>query len=266
MPKLTDVESHFAFGKNWRSYSNLINEDRISHAEAALHRLVGDLDGKSFIDIGCGSGLHALAAGRLGASSITAIDIDQDAVSTTTRVLENTVTPHEVLQVSVFDLPRAWAQRFDVVYSWGVLHHTGAMYRALADAADLVKPEGIFAFALYRKTPLCGFWKIEKRIYSRSPAAIQKAARGLYAAAVAVRLRRSFLARLRRADRGMEFWHDVHDWLGGYPYESISPRQVHAYMQSLNFTLQREFVTKPGLGLAGSGCDEYVYARRGRAA
>jgi 2-polyprenyl-6-hydroxyphenyl methylase/3-demethylubiquinone-9 3-methyltransferase len=133
-----------------------------------------------------------------------------------------------------------------------------------------VRPKGLFAFALYRKTPWCRFWKLEKRLYSRAPRVVQNVWLALYVAAFAFRqwtLSRSFRAFLRqyKQDRGMDFYHDVHDWLGGYPYESTCPQQVAALMAALGFDRVRDFLLTPSSGAFGTGCDEYVYRRRGPA-
>ena len=140
----------------------------------------GDLNGKRFLDIGCGSGLHALAALRLGASEVVALDIDSDSVATTRRLLESRASGQRwsTLEASVFDLQPQMLGLFDVVYSWGVLHHTGDMYRALRAAAALLAPDGRFLFALYRRTRMCWFWKLEKRWYAHASLAAQASARG----------------------------------------------------------------------------------------
>jgi 2-polyprenyl-6-hydroxyphenyl methylase/3-demethylubiquinone-9 3-methyltransferase len=166
------------------------------------------------------------------------------------------------MESSIFD-PRIGSMgRFDVVYSWGVLHHTGAVHRALRAAAALVRPGGQFVFALYRRTPLCWFWKIEKRWYAGASAAAQARAQAMYVRVFRLLNRRNFkdyVANYAQV-RGMDFYHDVHDWLGGWPYESISPAEVDGLMQQLGLRQIRAFLV-PGraLGLLGSGNDEYVY-------
>ena len=69
-PALKDLSTHFAFGRNWASYSTIIDDARVAQAEDGLAQLLGreGLAGKTFLDIGCGSGLHAVAAARLGAA------------------------------------------------------------------------------------------------------------------------------------------------------------------------------------------------------
>jgi SAM-dependent methyltransferase len=120
---LTLAESHFAFGRNWAEYAAKITEAEIRAAEAGLVRLLGGdrLDGKRFLDIGSGSGLHSLAALRLGAREVVAIDIDADSVATTHAVLSRFFPqgPWRCQEKSVFELkPEEWGD-FDVVYSWG---------------------------------------------------------------------------------------------------------------------------------------------------
>ena len=269
---LTRVETHFAFGDNWASYAESITETEIAEAVAGLRRLLGesDLAGLRVLDIGSGSGIHSLAALRLGAAEVVAVDLDPNSVATTREVLRQFAEGRgQVQQLSVFELDPARLGQFDIVYSWGVLHHTGDMNRAITRAAAMVAPKGLFAFALYRRTWLCPLWVREKKWYSQASERLQKRARRAYA----VVLRLGLLATGRSFDdyvqnyhgkRGMDFDHDVHDWLGGYPYESISAQGVDATMRESGFALRRRFVQSGLLhriGILGSGCDEYVYAR-----
>ncbi len=272
MNDLKAVESHFRFGENWSSYSDLIDEDRIRSSVEGLQKLLGDhgVLEKRFLDIGCGSGLHSFAALLLGAKEIVATDLDADSVKTTEAVLakHGADKPYRVMQASVFDLPGKLQQTFDIVYSWGVLHHTGAMVEAIGKAATMVAPNGLFAFALYRKTPYCGLWRAEKKWYARANPRQQGIARAIYVTLfrlgciVTGRSFKKYVAEYKKM-RGMEFLHDVHDWLGGYPYESISPPEVDRLLRAHGFSLVRRF-TRSGLtAVLGSGCDEYVYQKTG---
>jgi 2-polyprenyl-6-hydroxyphenyl methylase/3-demethylubiquinone-9 3-methyltransferase len=272
MNNLKSVDTHFAFGENWSEYANLIDDTKIQEAEKGLLRLVTkeELAGKSFLDIGCGSGLHALAALRLGAARVLATDIDPNSVATTKAVLEQhapTGARYEVQEVSVFDLPEATKEQFDIVYSWGVLHHTGAMYEAITAATKLVAPSGMFAVALYGKTPMCGVWTRIKRWYAHTSKASQSRARTVYLFLKKIRFKlsgRDFQAYKDSyySSRGMSYEHDVHDWIGGYPYESITPTQAVDCMSRLGFVLKVEKVEKRGVGVFGSGCDEFVFVKK----
>lgn len=272
-PNLLAADTHFAFGKNWLDYARKIDESRIAQAVVDLQRLSGRerFDGLSFLDIGCGSGLHALAAIRMGAARVVGVDIDADSVAasrdTFARFAPDANARFDV--VSVFDMTTQTHGGFDLVYSWGVLHHTGDMYRALAAAANLVGPGGVFMVALYRKTVFCGMWGVIKRWYaSATPAAQRRAMQvrtGLQRLAFALQ-GRSLEAYIRDygKSRGMDFHNDIHDWMGGYPYESISPQDCRAFFAGLGFRLEHEFVhasLRHRIGLFGSGCDEYTFVR-----
>ena len=266
-PDLLDQKSHFAFGRNWASYAKLVTDSQVEEAVSSLTRLAGgDLTGKRFLDIGCGSGLHALAALRLGAREVVALDIDADSVATTRQLLQaHAAGEHwSVKEASVFSLQTDALGHFDVVYSWGVLHHTGDMHRALNVAASLVRPGGEFIFALYRRTRLCWAWKIEKRWYAGVGRTAQSWIRGAYIRLFSLMMRRDFKSYVANYGkiRGMDFYHDVHDWLGGWPYESISPQEVEQLMRQLGMREVRSFIhPRKELGLFGSGCDEFVYEK-----
>lgn len=273
---MTDVSTHFAFGDNWKNYSATIDEQRIGAAVDNLARLLGthSLQGLSFLDIGCGSGIHSLAALRLGAQKVFAVDIDPISVETCYKVLSKSATSGEweCSVASVFDLAAKTDRRFDVVCSWGALHHTGDMWRAVRIAAAFTKANtGVFALALYKKTPFCRFWAIEKRVYSRLPLVLQRAILALFSLAELSRLAirgRNPVSYVKnyRCKRGMSFWHDEHDWLGGYPYESTSPEAVEKFLSELGFDLRQAFVPDNSLGLTGTACAEYLFERRSDAA
>lgn len=60
----------------------------------------------------------------------------------------------------------------------------------------------------------------------------------------------------------MSWFHDVHDWLGGYPYASIEPEEALELLEELGLTTVRVFETPARFwGLLGSHCDEFVAFR-----
>jgi 2-polyprenyl-3-methyl-5-hydroxy-6-metoxy-1,4-benzoquinol methylase len=265
MSDLLQAETHFAFGQNWRSFASLIDDDRIISSDEGIARLFhGDeLEGKRVLDIGCGSGLPALSLLRRGAEHVTCIDIDADSVAAATQTLTAHAPPEawSAAVMSVFEM----VGQFDVVYSWGVLHHTGDMKRAVQKAGELVKPGGLLAIALYAKTPLCGLWTVEKRIYRKMPRFVQKCAQYIYAGVEAVLRVMTGRKTTKAKLRGMDGMHDIHDWLGGYPYESADLQGVRSMLPGFEMVRTNPLYDPRTMGVLGSGCDEYVM-RKSRAA
>lgn len=270
---LTNVNTHFQFGENWADFANGLDDASIERARNDLTRLIPleRLTNARMLDIGSGSGLSAVAALQLGAAQLVAVDIDPDSVATSRRVLGRFAAGRQwsAEQASVFDLTPERFGTFDVVHSWGVLHHTGAMWRAVETAARLVRPGGVLAIALYAKTPVCGFWRWEKRLYTAAPKWARAAIRGAFMAAYLAALvaqGRNPAAYLRdyASKRGMNWTHDVHDWLGGYPYESATPTETVTFLEQRGFALVHSHTrAAPALGLFGSPCNEFLFQRMG---
>jgi 2-polyprenyl-6-hydroxyphenyl methylase/3-demethylubiquinone-9 3-methyltransferase len=266
------AENRVAFGDNWASYARLVGEAQIEDARQGLLKLLpaAVFEGRSFLDIGCGSGLHALAAARLGVRHVLAIDLDQNSIATTEALLARHAgaVPWTVRRADVFDLQPRQYGRYDIVYSWGVLHQTGDVAEALGKAAALVAPGGHFAFALYRPTRLDRLWVAEKRWYAKARPGPQRLARALYVGLLRIRLAltgrslKGYVATYKT--RGTDFGRDVHAWLGGYPYQTIGAAEVEDLMRRQGLEKVQELAISRSatpLGAFGSGCDQYVYRR-----
>lgn len=232
----------FSFGKNWQAFvERNFSDERVEISRTHILGFLGmsDLKGKYFLDIGCGSGLHSLAAHRSGAGRIVGIDVDEFSVEASGRIREMSGSPPswEILRGSILDDAfAATVAPADIVYSWGVLHHTGDLWKAVRNAASLVAPGGLFYIALYEKTERSNFYIALKKKYNRASPLGKKAmevsyvvrnffmARGPLAIMESIRYMRDY-----RKTRGMEFWTDVRDWLGGWPYEPATPEEVVSF-------------------------------------
>jgi 2-polyprenyl-3-methyl-5-hydroxy-6-metoxy-1,4-benzoquinol methylase len=261
----------FAFGENWRRFLLVLDDNRIRTAEDSLRRMlqVPDLQGKYFLDIGCGSGLFSLAARRMGAH-VHSFDYDPQSVACT-QELRRRYFPADtqwiVEEGSILDA--AFVGRlgcFDVVYSWGVLHHTGAMWQALENAGALAGPESKLFIAIYNDQGVISErWRTIKRTYNRLPrglrfvVAIPVLVHLNWRRAVKDFLRLKPFATWRNAgrERGMSAWRDLIDWVGGYPFEVAKPEAI------LDFYLQRGFhLTRLSTCGGSLGCNEFVFTRR----
>lgn len=268
IPQEAPAAGRYDFGRNWAKFAQGVDSDNIDNAIENLDRLLPDLKGKTFLDIGCGSGLHSLAALVLGAKEVVAFDIDAESVSTTRTMLTEYAPEMNwcVTQEDVLELSPAEVGKFDIVYSWGVLHHTGDMWRAIERAGEFAKSGGELALALYLKTRFCDLWRREKALYSKHAWA-RPIIFGVYVTAnLAARqmLKKQnpvTYVRTYKTSRGMSFWRDADDWLGGYPYDSVNSGELIRRMEKQGGELERSFNTTPRSGLFGTGCGEWVFRK-----
>lgn len=259
------AEVRFQFGKNWLDYLATVDEDRIQQAVARLREALGDLTGKSFLDAGCGSGIHSLAAVRLGASRVHSFDFDQQSVDCTREIKRRFApgAPWKIEQGSVLDETYLKSLgRFDVIYSWGVLHHTGDMWGALDLISRAAAPTTMVS--LYADQGLLSrAWRTLKRIYSAHPLS-RRAIQGLslitlWGPKLLVRTHRVGRDwKEYRRKRGMSPWHDVIDWAGGYPYEFARPDDVISFFSSRGFK-----VSKTNLSHGVIRINEFVFQHSG---
>jgi 2-polyprenyl-3-methyl-5-hydroxy-6-metoxy-1,4-benzoquinol methylase len=263
--------NRFEFGANWLDFLGRFDSDRLIAAEKSLRRMLGKehLQGCDFIDVGCGSGLFSLAARKMGAS-VHSLDFDPASVRCTRLLKEKVCAGDELWKIeeaSILHPPQTLSStQFDIVYSWGVLHHTGRMWQAIENTATLVKPGGTLFISIYNDQ---GFfsraWKRIKRVYCLAPQIMKNMmvlGFGTYYESKALasrvlrqgKLFRSHDELLRR--RGMSIWNDVRDFVGGYPFEVAKPEEIFDFLRERGFELVKLKTCGGGLS-----CNEFVFVK-----
>jgi 2-polyprenyl-6-hydroxyphenyl methylase/3-demethylubiquinone-9 3-methyltransferase len=254
----------FNFGKNWQSYAQRsLTSDRLAAARADFAHLMDEvpLKGCRFLDIGFGQGLSISFAAEQGAQA-QGIDVDPDNVQAfaITSQYFDLANPPEVAVGSILDsqeLARLkQAGPFDVVHSWGVLHHTGDMDAAIRNATGLVAHSGYLVIAIYRSHWSSPLWTVIKWLYNALPCFMRPPLVWIcYAAIYAAKFAATRKNPLSKA-RGMDFYHDVVDWVGGYPYEHATADEVVAACDALGFELVEMTPAE-----VPTGCNQFVFKR-----
>ncbi|GJL54484.1 MAG: SAM-dependent methyltransferase [Nitrospirales bacterium] len=252
----------FQFGKNWKRFIELLDESRIVEAQKSLHAMleIQDFRGKRFLDIGSGSGLFSLAARMLGAS-VCSFDFDAEAVACT-KSIRDQFFPHDsewkIQQGDVLDQKYLMSlDTYDIIYSWGVLHHTGSMWKALENITTVVGNKGYVFIAIYNDQGFISrYWLQVKKVYNAN----------WWGQVVMILIHAPYLYILRRLvrliqgrgklPRGMDLWRDMVDWLGGYPFEVAKPEEVVQVFTCRGFRLVK-------LKTCGRrhGCNEFIFRR-----
>jgi SAM-dependent methyltransferase len=253
----------FSFGANWQKLVARLDEESVRQATESLSTSFrGEaFNGRRFLDVGSGSGLFSLGALLLGASEIVSIDVDPNSIACVAELKRRQGDPASwtVIRGSVLDggLVRSLGTA-DLVFSWGVIHHTGAMWSAFENLTNVVKAQGLLCVAIYNRPRLLRVQLALKRTYNRLPRPFRPALRVAYGGALlallAVKGRNPmrYVSEYGARSRGMNFWRDVDDWLGGLPFEFASADQVKTFAESHGFRVEAEVLRSPG------GCNEYL--------
>jgi len=267
-----EKKRHFSFGKNWQRFLETLNDEKRTEAKKSLRDFFGEnfqVSNKKVVDIGSGSGLFSWAFHDLGALSLDSVDIDDFSLACTKELKKQSGNPnnwniHKISALNGNKLKTLGT--FDIVYSWGVLHHTGDMWQAITNTVSLVAPQGYFYIALYNKNEKAWlegtskFWERSKVFYNTLPLFGKRLCERVYASYLYLGLLAHGMNPWQyvegyKSARGMDFMTDVRDWLGGYPYEYASVKEVE------DFFAKNKFKMVNVKEVRSIGCNEFLFQR-----
>lgn len=280
----------FSFGKNWLRYVNyIVTETIIENSKVSLVRFFGEdftFHNKTFIDVGCGSGIFSLCAAMLGCKHIVSLDVDSKSIEATRMIQKKFahLIPKDVLweveEASILDntTVEKWKEKADILYSWGVLHHTGNLNVAMLNASRMVKPDGLAYIALYNQTEASAWWLKVKSFYNQTNVLMKFLLVIGYTLFLTMEdLRKGRGLNFYDKTRGMYKITDVIDWLGGLPYEPINVEQTLRAWKTYGFEAVKVAPTKYNdaiypkslikkwfvyLKCVGLGCNEFLVHKR----
>ncbi|PZT48644.1 SAM-dependent methyltransferase [Helicobacter valdiviensis] len=287
----------FSFGRNWKRFIEYVANDEImQNAQDSLKNFFGDdldFSNKVFLDIGCGSGIFSIAALNLGCKRVISIDVDSNSVEATQMAkekfkpknLENwEIFLGSILDTSLVDRLKKQLENENIIlYSWGVLHHTGNLQLAMQNAMDILKSVRgggtKYAYiALYNKTEASSWWLKKKKYYNKTNIFMKIILVFLYTVFLTFEdIRKGRGLNMYDKGRGMYKITDVIDWLGGMPYEPIFNDDVINFWEKSGFcciknnkTMYYNPIYPKGyfyklfvyLKQVGLGCNEFLFVKK----
>ena len=140
------MASEDRFGYEWDRYSDIYPDYEQQFLNWISPLGSEDFIGKDILDAGCGMGRNSYYALQYGAQSVMAFDADMRSVKAARKNLAD-YSNSEILLMNIYDLN--YENRFDLIFSIGVLHHLEKPKQALKRMMHALKPGGVLVLWVY---------------------------------------------------------------------------------------------------------------------
>lgn len=139
------------YGLGSKEFFQAAVEERYENDAPWIKRLIDSIPvkGKKVLEVGCGMGVDLLEFAKNGAR-VTGIDLVDNHLKLASRLFALNKLEAKLLNADAEDLPFP-PEAFDIVYSFGVLHHTPNTQKAIDEVQRVLRPNGTAIVGLYHK-------------------------------------------------------------------------------------------------------------------
>ena len=196
-----------------------------------------DIEGKSVLDAGCGTGIFSIIFARNGAASVLGIDISEGSLETAKALktkfdLENASFQKQ----DMLDLPFA-DESFDIVWAWGTVHHTTDPFKAMSELIRVLRAEGSILLAVYTRTRVTFLHEIIRKALVRTPRKTWKALSKILALVLSPVV--YFFKKREKSRKGEKLEELIMDWYFVPIRHYYYPEEIKVFLEEQGFTIEK---------------------------
>jgi ubiquinone/menaquinone biosynthesis C-methylase UbiE len=218
----------------WTEY---IPEYEASEKHWEIFYAAEEVQGKSILDAGCGTGIFSIIFANKGADQVTGIDISEGSLHTAQSLKEKFGLKNaEFEKQDMLALPFP-DRSFDIVWAWGTVHHTTDPFKAIDELIRVLKPSGSILLAIYKRTRLTFIHEIIRKILVRTPRKTWKVLAKILAIFLSPVI---FLLKKREKSRkGEKLEELIIDWYFVPIRHYYKPGEIKNYLEERGFSVEK---------------------------